>query len=216
MESRKKIEFQQLVIQLCTRKQKVEAFLKNLKELNLDLGELQNDLKALETQKAKGKYTICETDDPCDLLLVGTEIQGSCMRVAGSARQNKCLVSYIMHGDTRVIAVKNDKGALIARSILRLMWDDDNETPVLLQERLYSNVNDPIVKKEINKWAIEKAKTMNLSLVSKEIGMGKPYAGKVQFLGGFAPFIYSDACGGVMNGLSEFQVAGCYTLYGGR
>ena len=92
-------KFQAFAIDLCEGKQTIEEFVEKVKGLNLQLGEFKNDLNSLTSQKSYGKYEISESDDPCDLLMIGTEIQGSCQRVGGDPDLNKCLVSYLMNGE---------------------------------------------------------------------------------------------------------------------
>jgi hypothetical protein len=202
--------FEKLAIRLCKGDISMEAFLKEKANLNLSLGEFENDLQAILKQESiSGKYLISESDEACDLIEIGTEIQGSCQRVNGDPKLNKCLVSYLMNGEGKPIVVKKD-GCLVARSWLRLMWDDKKQIPVLLQERIYSNVRDS-ADKAINQWAVDKAKEMGVFLVSKEIGEGKHYEGKVSHLGGLAPYLYSDASGGVQEG--PFEIVDCHVLY---
>ena len=45
-----------------------------------------------------GKYTLSFSEDFMDLLLIGTEIQGSCQHIVHDPLTNKCLISYLMHG----------------------------------------------------------------------------------------------------------------------
>lgn len=210
----KKARLQHLLINLCREPAKFKETLDEIDDLQLPLGEFANDLRALrkQLQPVKGSgFQVMESDNACDLLLIGTEIDGSCQRVDGDPHLNKCLAAYLMQGEIRVIAVKDAEGKLIARSVLRLFWDDKHNTPVLLQERLYSNVQDYSFKEAINKWAVEKAKAMGVPLVSSEVGEGTPYTGNVKFLGGRAPFMYSDASGGVMRG--PFETKGTHLLY---
>ena len=202
--------FQTLAIDLCEGREKAEDFVKKVKKLKLPLGLFKNDLQSLLPQKNSGEYKISESDDPCDLLLIGTEIVGSCMAVGGDPKMNKCLTSYLMNGEIRPIVVKK-RDKLIARGLLRLMWDEQNKTPALLLERVYSNVADKAVKNAIQTWAKEKAKKVGIPLVSKEVGKGEPYPGTVEFLGGFAPYVYSDASGGIFKG--PFKTRGCHILF---
>lgn len=213
-EENESVKFQWLVINFCKGKVDKAKFLKEIHDFNITLGEFENDLKVLQSQKTTGKYTINESDEACDLLLIGTEIQGSCQRVNGTPRLNKCLVSYLMHGEIRPIVVKNCNGEIVARSLLRLMWDEKNQVPVILQERRYSNIENADVAKAIDEWAIKKAKKMQLPLVGKEINNNAPlYKGSVEFLGGTTSFVYSDASGGVLDGKKGFTTKGCRQLY---
>jgi hypothetical protein len=202
--------FQNLAIKLCKEEVGVSEFVKQVNALELSFGEFQNDLNGMIPKKVFGEYTISESDDACDLLLIGTEIEGSCQRVNGTPGLNKCLASYLMNGEIRPIVVKKG-GKLIARSLMRLMWDEKNKTAVILQERYYSNVNDSSVENAINEWAKNKAKSMGIPLVSNEIGKGVPYVGTVEAKKGFAPFVYSDASGGILSG--PFSIEGCHVLH---
>ena len=209
-------EFEHFVIGICLGTVKIDNFLNKLgqKKLgSLSLGELRNDLESLKPQESVAtKYTIEETDDSCDLLMIGTEIRDSCQRVDGNPELNKCLISYLLNGEIKAIVVKS-AGKIVARCLIRLMWDSDAKRPVILQERIYNNIKEVgEIEDRLNEWAIDKAKRMNCPLVSVEVGAkDKPYTGKVSFLGGLAPFTYSDASQGVKPG--PFETANCHILY---
>ncbi len=203
-----KEKFQNLAIQLCQSDIKIRSFLEQVRVLdNLPLGEFRHHLDSLNPNKSVGENVISESDNPCDLLLIGTEIKGSCQRVDGDPQINKCLLGYLMNGEIKAIVVKDHNNRIVARSMLRLLWDDNKQAPVLFLERYYSNVNDLSVKNAIEKWAVDKAKKMNIPLVSKEWGGDDIYVGEVQFLGGYAPFVYTDASEGVMAG--PFSINDC-------
>lgn len=168
-------------------------------------------------EQASSRYRVVDTDDPCDLLMIGTEVKNSCQSVH-NASQNKALAGYLLNGEVRAIAIKQgDK--LVARAIIRLMWDEKNQRPVLLQEQLYSNVKDDAMQQAINDLAKEKAKQMGICLVSNNIGAREKlsseelYNGTVEFLGGFAPFIYFDSSGAMKQGQEKVSVSHCFTLY---
>lgn len=185
-----------------------QLWCKPLAEKQLSLGINEAEVKASE-ENAKPRYRVVETIDPCDLLLIGTEVQ-SCQKIDGNPEHNKALVSYLINGEIRVIAVKAGN-KIIARAVIRLMWDEKKQRPVLLQERVYSNIEDPDIAIAINDMAKEKAKMMGLCLVSKIISTDVPYDGKVTFSKGRAPFIYSDAAGGVQS--EPFSIENCFVLY---
>lgn len=94
--------------------------------------------------------------------------------------------------------------------MIRLLWDETNNRPVILQERLYSNVASDAIEEAINDMVREKAETMGAILVSKEIGKGMPYLGTIESFGGLAAFVYSDASGGVFGG--PFKTENCHVL----
>lgn len=213
--------YQQLVIHFLEGKKTLEEFLKEMDELSLNLDAHDNDVVFLEQQAnqiaERLSYEIGETDDPCDLLLIGTEIQGSCQSVNDPIHYSKCLAGYLINGEIRPIVIrKKTDGSLVARSILRLMWDTTNQRPVLFQEGLYSNrKQDEFLGDAINRWATKKAEQMNIHLVSVGSTSGEnqieQYRGSVDFLGGRAPYIYSDAGNGVQSG--PFNIEKAYVLY---
>ena len=90
----------------------------------IDLSEYYN-----ENKEGKEGYTIGESDDPEDLLQIGTEVTNSCQTLDGDPRLNKSLLGYILHGDVRPIVIKQD-GRIVARSLLRLLWDETKKTAV--------------------------------------------------------------------------------------
>ncbi len=61
------------------------------------------------------------TDDANTLLLLGTEVNGSCQRVDGNATYNQCLLAYLLDGKHRALVVSNAAGATVARAVVRLM-----------------------------------------------------------------------------------------------
>ena len=149
-----------LLVEVLTKTQNKtpEEFINDLKSLNLSLGEFEKTLPNLLQNKGQETsfYVVSESDDPCDLLLIGTEAKGSCQRINGEPNYNKCLVGYLMNGEIRPVVIrKGQSQEMIARSILRLMWDDVHNTPVILQEKIYTNNTEPLVEKTLNDWAIK-------------------------------------------------------------
>ena len=213
------LQLQLKIINLCKeelRKQDQLSLLSQiLKLVPASAPDFKRDLEAaiskLKAPTKAGKYTISETDDPCDLLLIGTEIMDSCQNVNGQPNLNKCLVSYLLDGKTKAIVVKGPDNRIVARSMLRLLWDDRHKRPVLLQERIYSNILDKDVSQAIDQWAKERAESLGLTLVSIERGSGIPYDGTVLSLGGPVPFEYSDAGGGVKRG-GKYEVANSHVV----
>jgi hypothetical protein len=88
-----------------------------------------------------------------------------------------------------MLAITNAKENILARRIIRLLWDDKNKTPVLFRERTYPRENCPnAYKKDLNEASIALSKYLGIPLVSKNEEGGKPYAGTVQALAGRTPF----------------------------
>lgn len=159
------------------------------------LKNLWMDGAAPQQLKERLEYQICEMDTPHSLMALSSDIQGSCLSVNGNPANNKCLIAYILHGELRPIVVINTENSkFVARALLRLMWDPIIGKPVLLQEKIYSNVpNLEFVNGAINEWAMQKAKKMNIPLVCAERTEQQIYPRNIEFLGGIAPFMYCDA-----------------------
>lgn len=205
-----KIKIQLALIDLCEGKITLKEFMDTRPAISL--GELDNDIQALiqkNTFQATSNLTISETDDPCDLLLIGTEVIESCQRVDGTPSLNKSLVGYLVNGEVKAIVIKNKAGQIIARSIIRRVLRGGD--PALLLERVYSNLKNPAIEKEIINWAIRKAEIEGLSLVSKEVGSGVSCEDSLEILQGRAPFVYSDAANGVLS--ESCVIKDCHFLY---
>ena len=153
----------------------------------------QADLKA-SSFSLKENWSLVETDSPEDLLLCGTDVSGSCMNINSNMIYNSGLMSYIMDGKHRLIAIKNAQGKIVARCILHLLWDKDENNGALFLQKPYgsSDYRDHLIYA-----AQEKAKMMNLPLYSKIYHSNfKSCSGPViQSLGGPAPFEYNDQAG---------------------
>ncbi len=178
--------------------------------------ELINDLegklailKALGIKRPQQLYddwNVVDTDDPALLLVLGSEVSGSCQRVEGNPNLNKCLLDYLMDGKNRAVAVVNAKEEVQARCILRLLWDEKNSCPILFQERIYFQAQCPTqIAEVLNQVCLKRAKELNLTLLS-ETPSGKLYPNSVYSLGSVAPFEYVDAKGtGVTQGKWSLQ-----------
>lgn len=141
-------------------------------------------------------YTIEDTDHWEDMLLCGTEVAGSCQRISGDVNYNKCLLGYLADGKNRAIVVKDKNGKIIARRIMRLLWDDHPTAnkPVLFQERLYQNpgVPEQAIKAMDLMFAL-RAKRLEVSLVTNDEDKNGDYPHELTSKGSPAPFEYVDA-----------------------
>lgn len=138
-------------------------------------------------------WTIGVTDDICDLFLCGTEVPGSCQRIAIDATPelNKCLLAYVMDGKIKLVAIKGSDGRIQARSILRLLLNEETKQPVLFLERIYPSTTGPLLE-AIVQIAKTYAQKLNIPLVSTEVGHGNEYGANVESLSG-QRFEYVDA-----------------------
>jgi hypothetical protein len=171
------------------------AVYKILKEPKYVGLELINDIKGViehfRKNSSSAKVFLDDSDDHQDLFLCGSEVTGSCQRVDGEPYLNRCLMGYVLDGKVRLLAVKDDKGVIISRAILKLLYDRDKK-PVLFFERVYGDMR---YQSALEMYARQKAKSMQLSLFSA--GKGP----KLESFGNVAPYEYEDGGVGVSKGV---------------
>jgi hypothetical protein len=194
-EERRK-QFEQIAIQLIeTQSTEIQLnLLGQMNQLNLPLGEFKNDLEGQiqfmqPKVQSEGKVKAIETDDPYHLLLCGTEVSGSCQRIGGNPHINRGLLGYLLHGQTRLIAIVNEENRILSRALLRVLWDQEEKKPVLFLERIYG---DQGYKQHIIEMAKLKASKMDVAITTLE-GDGAPYNHSLHSFGGTATYEYCDA-----------------------
>ena len=185
--------------------QKITSFLSSLELVN-DLKGLAQTLRSSQKSSSLEKVKLCKGWE--DLFLSGSEIAGSCQRIDGYAKHNKCLIAYCLDGKNSMIAVKDPDEKILARSILRLLWDKTNSKPVLFLERLYPNPCPKERKNAILSGASICAKVLGLEIfTSWDLGLSSD-GNLIESLGSSSPYEYSDGAGGVMdNGLFTIRNA---------
>lgn len=117
--------------------------------------------------KQEGNCTLVDTDHYWDLLMCGTEIANSCQNVYKNPDLNKCLLAYLMDGKNRLLAIKDPNGIILMRSILRILWDEKAQEPVLFMEAIYpgaTSESSKTMQKTLASFAIERAEALQLSL----------------------------------------------------
>jgi hypothetical protein len=223
-DQKKSYKFQTHLIAFIRKGQELKVTLANL-ELALAASpfpsshqfyqDLQGLLTNLQPQQSTWKdyqqYIVVDSDDPCDLLLSGTEVEGSCQRVNGDPDKNKCLLAYLIDGKNRLVAIKDGNGIIKARSILRLLWDEQNQEPVLFMERIYPSILSQTLENALIQFAKIRASELNLKLTSKEVGNEMPYAPVLHSLGGKAHYEYVDAGSGINTG-SKWAISQVFLL----
>ncbi|MBA3603675.1 MAG: hypothetical protein H0W50_08555 [Parachlamydiaceae bacterium] len=169
--------------------------------------DIQNKINEKSVSMAIGNSLVVETDDPIDILLCGTEVDGSCQRIDGDAHLNKGLLGYNMDGKIKILAIKNAEGAhgkIKARCLLRMLWDGDK--PVLFMERLYpSNITSKQAQALIY-MARKKAEILGVPLLTLG-GSGEDYGKPLIALGGSSPWEYCDGAMGMTKGKYEIKDA---------
>lgn len=142
--------------------------------------------------------TCSDTSDPRITLEIGESPSPSCQNYH-SGEHNDCLLGYFVP-DTKILTLTNEKSNLIARSIFRLLEDENGDTQ-LYAEVIYSSSASPAVQKTILTHALEKAQSMGVKLfVSPEFKEeGFKFTRSKEILisnGSKAPKVYVDSAGG--------------------
>ncbi|MGK0183644.1 MAG: hypothetical protein ACI9YB_002961, partial [Halioglobus sp.] len=102
---------------------------------------LLDEWKKGGTMGAGGSITIKDTDDPIDLLLMGTEGKANCLSVDGKAYNNKCLLANVMAGKNRLITLRN-KGNVSCKALYKILLDQANKPVILFEGINFDNLTD--------------------------------------------------------------------------
>ena len=156
--------------------------------------------------------TVIDTDAAADLFLCGTEVVGSCQSIQDEPRSNKALMGYVLDGKYRLLAIKSAEERLMGRRMLRLLWDEQAQQPVLHLERLYHNPGVPKkYQQALVELAQQKARQMGCALVSHDQALQSDgdYPAPLIAYPTHWPFEYIDAKGlGVRPGMEGYQLSG--------
>ncbi|MCB1149488.1 MAG: hypothetical protein KDK48_04920, partial [Chlamydiia bacterium] len=112
------------------------------------------------------KYTLLDGDDPCDFLLMGTEVAGSCQRVDGDPNLNKGLVGTMLDGHNHLLLLKDVSGKIVGRALLRLV--KEGEKPALLLERIYPQTLGSAEKEQLMNFAKKRSEAFGWPLYGVE------------------------------------------------
>lgn len=77
------------------------------------------------------------TGKPDALISSGENVIGSCLRLTPSTDFTFSLLGICLNGAARMITLNNPRGQTLARSFVRLTWDDTNKKVVLFQDKTY-------------------------------------------------------------------------------
>lgn len=127
------------------------------------------------------------TEDPWDLFISGVEVK-SCQSPDGHAHENSGLMSYVMDGRNAMIVKKNKKGTILTRSVIRMVFDQDDH-PALFLERAYPDKSDSLFIDAARDIADQMKLPLYYRLDTKKDGKGAT----VKLLKGRAPYDYFDS-----------------------
>ncbi|MBS4163096.1 Uncharacterized protein PRO82_000392 [Candidatus Protochlamydia amoebophila] len=120
----------------------IEEWKKPLSEKPLTVAQLLGETaktgsKVLNEQQV-AKYEVFFTDDFLDLAQMGTEVVGSCLNIkTGKSIDVMTILGNAIDGKTRMLAVKTTQDPqqpLQGRVMLRVLWDEEDKTPVIIME----------------------------------------------------------------------------------
>jgi len=179
-------------------------------QFDADIRGLKKQREQLLKQESVEGWTIVNTDDPFDLFLCGTEVEGSCQHIDKDPKLNKCLLGYVRDGKNRLLAIKDAEGKIKARSVLRLLWDEKEKQSVLFLERIYPALAKEEWKQALEQDALHLSEELKIPLVSQEVGKGASYVNPISSLSSKAPYEYVDASDGVTEG--EFVISEAHLI----
>jgi hypothetical protein len=187
--------------------QSIDKFIRSLRDSIPSEGYFVMDrialsLTNLKSSGAEKEDVVCEdTGNPKITLEIGANPVDSCQHYE-SGSHNDCLLGYT-EPNTKVLIVRNNKGNIIARSILRLLEDQKGEVSLQV-ERVYSTTASSGARKAIFEHAMKKAELLGVDLrgdsddIAPEIGFApkeeRPEA--LMSSGARAPKVYVDSAGG--------------------
>lgn len=109
-------------------------FLDPLNRRHLDLipGSLIEMWREGKLVRADGSYVYLPGyNDPQTLFMMGEDCN-TCMAIRAKQKgTNRGLLSFLLHGNCRVLGKKTDSGALTTRAVVQLLADEVSNTPVL-------------------------------------------------------------------------------------
>ncbi len=161
--------------------------------------DIQVFIKSLTTPQKLSHETLIaiDTDQPDYIFNCGKDV-GSCQRWDGDPDNCCGLLGYLLHGQTRLLAVMDVQGKIRSRAILRLLLDEKNN-PVIFLEGCYP-ANAPATHTQaLLQLAKNKAAEMGLPLTACHWSITpkpEPYPTPLRSLGGPAAAEYSDAAVG--------------------
>ena len=178
-----------------TKVKRISSLLAHLELVN-DLNGLAESLKPSQAISSAEKVQLCTGWE--DLFLSGSEVAGSCQRVDGNSSLNRCLLAYCLDGKNAMIAVKAKDGKILARSILRLLWNQTDSKPSLFLDRLY-----PVPCRGERKDAIQTAskacaEKLGLELFTRWNGGLSSTRTVLESLGSSCSYEYADGAEGVI------------------
>lgn len=225
----KKLSIEELELKSIFVDQKRTAFVevfKTLEGIFSDKPDFLSDIRRVRELLAEGNRQIFQggrvsrsqltITDRVDLetnVFIGEKPVESCQHYDGSGL-NYGLLSYISDPAIKIGQIWDENGNIIARSIFRLL-EDENQNPQLFMERVYSVNTHPKIKEAMIRFGIQKAKSVGIGVHTQEEEYkeltGERATGEDKVVlhskGSRSPYTYTDAGGGkVPNGIFKVEI----------
>ena len=173
-------------------------------ELQEEITKLITEIKSVQSNH---QLILKETDDPLDIFLCTSEPEHSCLSPY-AFNKNEPLLAYLLDGKHKIITLCSKDGRILSRALLRLLWDEKNETSVLHLEHIYGRRNKEI-RQVIHNFVAKRGQEMGIpALVSTQI-IGKPYPA-ISSLDSVAPVEWVDSKMSLEN--KSFEISHSYRL----
>lgn len=143
-------------------------------------------------------WVVEDTDDFQDLLLMGTEVNRSCLKIDGQPILTRALLSNILDGKIRMIAVKDRFGKILGRALVRILHDTVSNEPVLFQESIYLRQINPNIEALLKEGVLKRSQELQLKLlvgISPKAGKSRPQNKIVSYGGKGLEYVDSLASG---------------------
>gem|GEM_PF-2363897 len=165
---------------------------------------------------SKSVLRVSDLIDATTYLKIGEEPVPSCQSYKSSSGYNAGLLSYVVDSNVKIIQIHDESQKIIARSIMRLLADD-NGNPQLFIERIYSVNAHHKIKEGIVNFAKNKAKKLGVGLFSHAAELNEELPDKNDFIvdlhshNSRAPFVYTDAGGGKV-AQGKYTIKGAFRI----
>ncbi len=155
-----------------------------------------------EARVSRSKLAINDRVNLKTYIRIGEEPVESCQNYNSSSRFNSGLLSYVTDPNVKIIQLFDEGGRIIARSILRVLGDEEG-TPQLFLERVYSTNPHHKIGESIRKFAKAKAAKMGVGLYSHSLegvteGFWNEDLKRLVSRNSRNSHVYTDAGGGLM------------------
>ncbi|CRX39507.1 hypothetical protein [Estrella lausannensis] len=171
--------------------------------------------------KAYKDFEIVIAKDPSDMLLIGNDL-GTCVNLEGRLSRVTGLLGYLADGKTHTLLAKQAGDAVsAAETQLQLMWDAQNNQPVLFLEQTNyagSAKGDHTLESAMIAYAKNLSEELGITLVScyrnhddNVSFLSDRYSGTVESLGCPSPIEYVNSHYSNMNGV--YDVGTCYVVH---